>query len=350
MDNCISSEKSRIRRVGVINWDCGLPSNTFFGSYLSRTLGPRQFRDRTPYFAIETSPDTIEVPDRMQADFDAELRYAIDAGIDYFAYCWYDRTPPEGHVTDTEAKTADGHLQELTKARLLHLASDLKDQIGLCAILITSHPYSDTELTALLKTMQESYYEKVDGRPLVYLFPGAWEPLLERLQRLCQEAGQASPYAVLMEHWETSAEQLAKVDALSDYAGCPEGATWEKLVEELCKQNEYRIAQGKPIVPHFAMGWDPSPRVLHPVPWCSYPELDYAKPATPEQFLQGARRFKKWLQEHAENCPTGQLLVFAWNEFEEGGWLCPTWAPNGQADTSRCEAFAKMVKLWKDEA
>ena len=171
MESFKSSEKPLIRRIGVVNWDCGLPSNTFFGSYLSRTLGPRQFRDRTPYYAVETSPDAIEVPDRTQADFDEELRHAIGAGIDYFAYCWYDRTPPEGHVTDSDAKTADGHLQELTKARLLHLASDLKDQIGLCAILITSHPYSDTELTALLKTMQESYYEKVDGRPLVYLFP-----------------------------------------------------------------------------------------------------------------------------------------------------------------------------------
>ena len=336
-----------IRRVGVVNWDCGLPSSTFFGGYACKSLGPKHFRDRTPYYAMETAPDTIEMPDRTQKDFDAELRHAIQAGIDYFAYCWYDRTPPDGHVVEGDATTADGHLQELTKARLLHLASDLKGQIGLCAILITSHPYSDTELMDLLKTMEEPYYEKVDGRPMVYLFPGAWEPLLERLRKLCQDSGRAEPYAVLLERWETPVEQLAKVDALSDYSGMLTGETWEELLEDIKRGNDFRIAQGKPIVPHFSTGWDPSPRIEHPVPWCKYPTLNYAKPATPEQLLDGAKRFKEWLQEHAEVCPTGELLVFAWNEFEEGGCLCPTWQPNGTPDTSRCDVFAKMVQLWK---
>ncbi|MBP5300832.1 MAG: hypothetical protein J6Y80_05450 [Victivallales bacterium] len=347
MENCKSSGQPLVRRVGVINWDCGLPSTTFFGGYACKSLGPKHFRDRTPYYAVETAPDAIEMPERTKWDFDDELRHAITAGIDYFAYCWYDRTPPEGHVTDGDAKTADGHLQELTKARLMHLASDLKSQIGLCAILVTSHPYSDTELEELLKTMQEPYYEKVEGRPIVYLFPGAWEPLLERLQMLCQAAGYVRPYAVLLERWETPPEQLAKVDALSDYSGMLTGTTWEELVGDMNRGNDFRVAQGKPVIPHFATGWDPSPRIEHPVPWCSYPALNYAAAASPEQLLNGARQFKEWLQAHADACPTGQLLVFAWNEFEEGGWICPTWKPNGCPDTARRDAFAEMVKIWK---
>ena len=347
MENCKSSGQPLVRRVGVINWDCGLPSTTFFGGYACKSLGPKHFRDRTPYYAVETAPDAIEMPERTKWDFDDELRHAITAGIDYFAYCWYDRTPTEGHVTDGDAKTADGHLQELTKARLMHLASDLKSQIGLCAILVTSHPYSDTELEELLKTMQEPYYEKVEGRPIVYLFPGAWEPLLERLQMLCQAAGYVRPYAVLLERWETPPEQLAKVDALSDYSGMLTGTTWEELVEDMNRGNDFRVAQGKPVIPHFATGWDPSPRIEHPVPWCSYPALNYAAAASPEQLLNGARQFKEWLQAHADACPTGQLLVFAWNEFEEGGWICPTWKPNGCPDTARRDAFAEMVKIWK---
>ena len=315
MENCKSSGQPLVRRVGVINWDCGLPSTTFFGGYACKSLGPKHFRDRTPYYAVETAPDAIEMPERTKWDFDDELRHAITAGIDYFAYCWYDRTPPEGHVTDGDAKTADGHLQELTKARLMHLASDLKSQIGLCAILVTSHPYSDTELEELLKTMQEPYYEKVEGRPIVYLFPGAWEPLLERLQMLCQAAGYVRPYAVLLERWETPPEQLAKVDALSDYSGMLTGTTWEELVGDMNHGNDFRVAQGKPVIPHFATGWDPSPRIEHPVPWCSYPALNYAAAASPEQLLNGARQFKEWLQAHADACPTGQLLVFDWNDF-----------------------------------
>ena len=47
---------SLFTRVGVINWDCSMPSETtFFGHYAAQSLGPHQFRDRTPYYAIETA-------------------------------------------------------------------------------------------------------------------------------------------------------------------------------------------------------------------------------------------------------------------------------------------------------
>ncbi len=347
MSNINSSEYTLVQRIGVINWDCGLPPNTFFGGYLSRTLGPQEFRDRTPYYAIETSPETIEVPDRTQADFDQELQYAIDAGIDYFAYCWYDDRELLEHVVEGDATSADGHVQELNKARKLHLASPLRNQIGLCAILLTSHPYTDDEFHDLATAMQKSCYEKIDGRPLLFFFGPNWEDPVNRLKAICAAQGVPTPYVVMIERWECPQEDFAKVDALSDYSGCLTGETWEALVEDMIKGNEYRIAQGRPILPHFSMGWDPSPRVKHPVPWCKYPTLNYAKPATPEQLLAGAKRFKEWLQAHVASCLTGHLIVFAWNEFEEGGWLCPTWTTSGKPDTSRCETFAKMVKLWK---
>ena len=345
----MTENKALVRRVGVINWDCGLPPTTFFGSYISKSLGPREFRDRTPYYAIQTAPDAIEVPDRTQADFDAELRHAIAAGIDYFAYCWYDDRELTEHVVEGSATAADGHVQELNKARKLHLTSALRNQIGLCAILLTSHPYTDDEFRDLAAAMAEPCYEKLGGRPLVFVFGQKWPAPVARLKAICRERGVAEPYVALVERWETPPEELALADALSDYSGCLTGATWEALVEDMKAGNEYRIAQGRPIIPHFSMGWDPSPRVKHPVPWCGYPALDYAKAATPEQLLAGAREFRKWLADHAEHCPTGHLVVFAWNEFEEGGWICPTWTPDGAPDTTRCQTFAKMVKLWKEE-
>ena len=73
---------SPFTRIGVINWDCSLPSETtFFGHYATQSLGPREFRDRTPYYAIETGPDTIQYRERTVADYEIELRHAIAAGI-----------------------------------------------------------------------------------------------------------------------------------------------------------------------------------------------------------------------------------------------------------------------------
>ena len=69
-------------RISVINWDCSVPpETTFFGRYATRSLGPREFRDRTPYYAIETGPDTILYRERTVADHQIGLRHFIAAGI-----------------------------------------------------------------------------------------------------------------------------------------------------------------------------------------------------------------------------------------------------------------------------
>ena len=73
-------------------------------------------------------------------------------------------------ITYTDAvkpSDADGHLQEITFARLNHAKSILREKLHLCAILVTVHPYSDDELTRLALEMREPWYEKVGNRPLV---------------------------------------------------------------------------------------------------------------------------------------------------------------------------------------
>ena len=336
-------------RIGVINWDCSVPSETtFFGRYATRSLGPREFRDRTPYYAIETGPDTILYRERTVADYEIELRHAIAAGIDYFAYCWYDREPHSDHVVDGSATTVDDTVCELVDARMKHLASPLRCKIGLCAILITCHPYTDEELADLAETMKEPYYEKIDGRPLVYLFAGPWQELIERLRKICKNAGVADPYAVLMAD-RVSPEDAMKVQALSSYAGATaQGRTWNEFFDNELARNDVRAGNGLPVVPHFSMGWNPTPRIKHTVPWTSYPDGVYAPPATVEELFAAAKRLKSWTEEHRATCPTGHVLTFAWNEFEEGAWICPTFGKDAATpDTHYRDAFAQIAANWK---
>ena len=342
---------SPFRRVGVINWDCSMPSETtFFGHYAAQSLGPRQFRDRTPFYAIETSADTIQYRERSVADYEVELQHAISAGIDYFAYCWYDRKPHTDHQVIGQAASVDDKVCELVDARLKHLASPLRSQIGLCAILITPHPYSTEELDDLVKTMQEPFYEKIDGRPLVYLFfSSAWKEALGRLHACCAKVGVPAPYAVLMANGGLS-DKAPNVQALCAYAGgTVQTNSWDEFFKQEMARNELRIQGGLPVIPHFSMGWNPTPRILHPVPWVTYPAGTYTPPATIDQLLQAAVHLKSWTVAHRALCPTGHVLTFAWNEFEEGAWICPTIGPTpDKPDTRYRDAFAQISRLWKE--
>ena len=341
---------SPFTRIGVINWDCSIPSETtFFGHYATQSLGPRIFRDRTPYYALETSPDTIQYRERTVADYEVELQHAIAAGIDYFAYCWYDSKPHTDHLVTGQAANVDDKVCELVDARLKHLASPLSNQIGLCAILITPHPYNDEELDDLVNTMQEPFYERIDGRPLVYLFNSScWKELLGRLRDKCTNTGVPDPYAVLMAN-RLSPDETSYVQALCSYAcSTVQAHTWDEFFEVVMARNELRSQSGLPVIPHFSMGWNPTPRIMHPVPWVTYPEGIYTPPATSSQLLEAANRLKAWVEANRALCPTGHVLTFAWNEFEEGAWICPTLGSTPDSpDTRYRDTFAQVVKNWK---
>ncbi len=340
-------EAGSVVRVGAVNWDCSVPSWTFFGRAATRSLGPEKFRDRTPYYAQTPGQDRIEYRYRTMAEYEQEMRYAIEAGIDYFAYCWYDLIPQSAEVKGI-ASGADGHLQEITKARLNHVKSPLRDRLHLCAILVTMHPYSDEELLSLALEMREPWYEKVGERPLVYCF-NTTQPLA-RLRKVCSNVGAGDPYAVVMRNTPSGVD-LAQIQAFSAYAFCADATDFASFTAKSIAANEKRAAHGRPVVPHFSTGWNPTPRIERPVPWAKYREgCPYVEARTREDFLHGARELSKWIGRNRQMCPTGHVLAFAWNEFEEGGWICPTLGKDGRPDTWRVEAFRAAVDVLKGNA
>lgn len=342
-----TASKPCISRIGVVNWDCSLPSTTFFGYHATKSLGPAKFRDRTPYYAQEIAKDQIEYSNRTVEEYEIEMRYAIEAGIDYFAYCWYDHIVPSEQLEGTSAivATADKHVRELTRARSLHAQSALREKLHYCGILISPHPYSDESLQLLAREMRDAGYEKIDDRPLVYFFPGQWQPLLARLRQICKEENTPDPFAVVMSPYgNTAPEDKDKVEGICAYA-CAGDDSWEGLCKISLELNEKRIQTGIPCIPHFTVGWDPTPRIQNPVPWVAYLDKAYHAPCSREQLLSAAEEFKTWVSDHRGDCVTGHILVFAWNEFEEGAWICPTLGADNQPDFRRRDAFAEAAKL-----
>ncbi len=339
-------------RVGAVNWDCAVPRGTFFGNATAKSLGPERWRDRTPFYAKVTGKDQINIPYRTLAEFEVELQYAIDAGIDYFAYCWYDRNPNLAPRPE-HGCSACGHLQEITYERLMHAKSALREKIHMCAILVAMHPYSDVELTDLALEMREPWYEKVDGRPLVfYAFTEDGE-LAQRLRKTCARVGARDPFVVLMGSGVKAIARLGSEGAVN--ASCSYGnvcaGTYREQVETMLERNSRRASAGLPVVPHFTTGWDPTPRIENPTPWTKggyNPTWKYDSARNEEDFVHGARKLKEWMAANAASCTTGHVLAFAWNEFEEGGWICPNIGADGKPEANRVKWFRAAADILRE--
>jgi len=340
--------------VGVVNWDCSLPSSTWFGHYATTSLSSAKFRHATPFYADVKGPDQIDYHWRTVEEYEREMQYAIDAGIDYFAYCWYGELKPEDGkdftpVTKGRENVCDRHVWELATARQLHARSRLRDKLKMCAILVTLHPLADAEIESLARAMKEPWYQTAQGRPLLYLFGGKGKGLLPRIRKACRTVGAGDPYAVVFSHsrYETTGDD--GVQAIGAYVDGVAGVqTFAQAAKSRIDGNAKRAAVGMDMIPTFTLGWNPQPRIDHPVPWCGYGKTTYMKPATETEWLQGAREMADWIRANRAACPTGHILSFAWNEFEEGGWICPTWRPDDQPDTSRVDAFRKVGEFWRN--
>ena len=336
-------------RIGMINWDCSLPPETYFGYYQTRTLSPSKYRGATPYYADVLGEEKITYHTRSQEEYDRELSYAIEAGIDYFAYVFYPEEGSREHISLTYSDCSH-RVYELNYARRMHESSSLRDRIGIAAI-VAKHPFANADVKRLVALLAEPYYERIDGRPLVYLYKAIDETLMDKICTECAARGIEKPYftAMFRRDLPTDVNYLA-VDALSAYTCSKGGITaYEELYEELTSNNEERLAKNREVAPVFTTGWDPSPRIDIPSPWCSYDTCSYAKTATRKELLDGAKWLTDWIKDRASQSFNGHIMTFAWNEFEEGGWVCPTYNKDLTVNTDRVKTFAEIAAIWKKE-
>ena len=332
-------------RIGVVNWDATLPDNTYTGKYVINCLSHPDHIGRLPYFTKKDENGNYYFADRTQADYDRELTLAADAGIDFFMYCWY----PEGKETRTvgteELDYLADSLADLNRSRHLYQTSELNRRIKMCAIIITSHAYSEKDFDALADAMTQDYYEKKDGRPLVFFF-GGYKPNFFSAVRASAKKKGLSPYIVFMNNGvESKNGDYSEADAVSSYAaGIQTVETYEQLAARTRAQNEDRKKYGLPILPMLSAGWNPQPRIDRLVPWCTYKATSYAPHPTGDQMEAAALDLFKWMEENKEYVDGDYFVCFAWNEFEEGGYLCPTLTADGDMNGDTLDGLSKALK------
>jgi hypothetical protein len=334
--------------VGAIRWDAWHGDKGMPGQAVERSLGPKRWHHRLPFFGKAVSDTQVEVRGYTQEIVDQEIAYARQAGLDYWAFVTYEPDSP------------------MSLALTLYLTSSRKGDVRFC--LLTECGRWGTAEThrakaeRFLKLMAEPTYQRVLGnRPLLYVgfvrddWLAAWggaagaRRLFDGFRADAQKAGLGNPYLVLMEFTAARGRKLADalgLDALSAYAAQAAGdaTPYADLAKHAERFWEECKAAGRAVVPIAMSGWDRRPRVEHPVPWEKYQQPGvgiekYYEAPTPAELAGHVARAVRWTQEHAAACPAQAVIIYAWNEHDEGGWLCPTLSEGA----ARIEALGRVL-------
>lgn len=300
--------------VGAIRWDAWVgDTNTdglgqpYVGQQVEASLGPARYHYRLPFYAVETGPNSVQARCTTQAVMDQEIAYAKNAGIDYWAYVYY----PSGSGLDT--------------ARNLYLNSAYKQDVKFC-IIAEPGRFTSEAIDLFVTYFQMSNYQKVlSNRPLFYVFSSDanTSSRISELRSDCAAAGVADPYVVFM---NMGGSVPSGVNAHSRYAqGGSGGQSWSAHVSAEESTWDSDKNAGRKVIPWVTTGWDKRTRHEHPVTWEADPGTDsWMEYASPNDIANELQDALNWNNNNPSAAEANAVLIYSWNEFDEGGWICPT--------------------------
>lgn len=336
--------------LGAIRWDAWTrwASETEWAGY-ERCLWPKQWHHRVPFYGRIVSDDRVEIRADTQDVMDREVAYAVKGGLDYWAFGWYH---PRGWQ----------NAGTMTRSLDLYLKSRRRGPLKYCLILMAGPhlgPRDEWPATVdyLVERFRERHYVKVLGnRPLVYWFDWdryvphwgseeAGKDALRLLRERTRAAGLGDPYMALMTFWpQKGAEQAGQfgLDALSAYVNPPGNDNRELPYADAVGLNRWFWEEcrktGRPFIPTVTVGWDYRPMKL-PI----FPDRDvrnnWFAPATPDELTAHVRGALDWVRANPSVCEANAVVLYAWNEYAEGGWLAPTLSEG----TRRLDAVRRAV-------
>jgi hypothetical protein len=336
--------------IGAIRWDGWVGKVSSISEYSQRMLSPSKFRFRTPFFATIHKPDSITCT-ATQASMDQEIAYAKNAGIDYWIYNWY----PNGSGLDIP----------LDK----HLLSTHKNDVKFSYLFYsTNWPLVKNEMSKTMDRMKESNYMKIDGKPLVFFMHNTWKVAdIDLLRSEAKKAGMPELYLVFTD-WTggTANKQCADFggQASSSYCNWGDGGISYKSFAAATesKWNTYRNPQFA-FIPFVTTGWDPRPIIeyYHGLPkadsisvsqWYPKPAEDhYVQTATADEVAAHLKAGLDWVKNNPKYSTPNTVIIYAWNECSEGGFIIPVAETNTTAinyGTKRLDAIKAMLDAyWK---
>ena len=324
--------------VGAIRWDAWTGGGVT--EQVERTLGPKKYHDRLPWFAEVIDNKTVKIDGGRQIVMDREIEFAAYAGLDYWAFLVY----PEGDSMSVALKQ--------------YLQSQNRKQIRFCLIMHNTLQAEDTqwpkERDRAVRLLKEPGYQTVlDGLPLVFAFVGGEFPFdrFSEFLTAAREAG-VNPYCVYM-GWNPTSDfkNVANkgFDAVSAYAKGGNQPRFADLARDVEHSYWYNATKSQvPYLPLVTTGWDKHPRKDNPVSWekgHGYHQQDvFPSKATPAEISAHLKNALSLVQKHPRVCEANTVIIYAWNEYDEGGWLAPSRTADGTPDISRLDAVRQILK------
>lgn len=313
-------------------------------------LAPNKYHDRVPLHGVLGDNTVVWAP--TQQTFDAEIT-ATHGKLDYWVYLM-------------GAPLARAH----NNAWRLHQSSSIRDQMPWCWMwdlgclgsnIDGNTPDFTDEVTMLVTHMgQTSYRKTLTTRPIFYLYwsdsqlsslwnndPFKVKAALQAIKAAAATAGLGEPYIVLMMANPQDAQDMrillggaaGGIDAISAYNHSVPSLPYQPF-SALCAFGtsywDFQKGVGSKIIPPVMIGWNKSPRVERTMPYASkqIPYFGLAIPTalpTLEEITTQVAACKAFVLANSNVCESGDILLYAYSEYDEGGWCGPTHGdPTGQ--------------------
>lgn len=284
-------------------------------SHLTRRF-VEEFSNREPIWGWRD--DSQEIMER-------QIDLAADNGVDFFLFCWYWRDN-KGAINQEAIQNLALH----TSLNMYMKASN-KHRIKF-GLLVANH--SGAEIIGAenwekateywLPYFKDPQHVTVDGKPLVVLFnaKGVDEAGLAAMQIAAGKGGLAGLSIAGCGSASTPGfTHRTHYNIIPGYSAGSEPHPYSELVE--AHKENWSGTPSLPYIPEITVGWDKRPwegpdGLAQPAGW-------YFPDRTPAQFEGFLEDALKWMDQHPDQTTRERMiLLYAWNELGEGGYLIPT--------------------------
>jgi len=291
-----------------------------------------EFPEREPVWGWRS--DSQEIVEK-------QIDLAADHGIDFFLFCWYWRDT-NGPINPNAIENLPNHTQ-----MNMYLTAKNKNRLQF-GLLIANHVGAEIkgadnwEAAAKywMKYFKDPQHVTLDGKPMVVIFnsSGIDEESIERMQKVARDhgfkglsiAGCKNPSAKGFTH-------RTHYNIVPGYAAGSEEHQYSELIE--AHKEQWFGSEELPYIPAVTVGWDKRPN--EGPNGFNTKEGWYYVNRTPEQFEGFLRDAITWMDENPEQTTEERMiLLYAWNENGEGGYLVPT---KGDPEGEYLKVIRKVV-------
>jgi hypothetical protein len=293
-------------------------------------LSDPAYQSRAPFFATQVGTGLLRY-DYNEASMTAEINAAVAGRINCWAVLRYVNGGVDGTISDGLAL----YQANPNKALVKWCSMDTTGSLGTTA----SH---SAFVTARIAELTASNYQRVSSnRPLWYLYYTASEMVtywgtdanlkaaIDEIRAGVVSAGLGTPYLVVFGSAATKTALGAQ--AISNYISNIPTTLGGSYASLRTSTTAYwtSLAATSEMVPIVQTGWSRAPRIRKPQRWERTTQRPYfglrkAFDGTNSEIAAHVAEAVAFVDAHPTECPERVILAYAWNEHDEGGWLCPT--------------------------